>query len=172
MFVCKYCFAGITPVNGSFFFICQSFVIKKKKKPLSPFVVIFRAGCNFFIPVINYTPFAKLPFHFFYVVECAGFGMNLVFYGCIFSRETESIPSHRSQYFETSHYFIPGNNVSDDIIPSVSHMQSGRRVREHYKAIIFGFGVVIHIYFKKFGITPVLLPFDFNFFRYIFFSHF
>ena len=55
LFVSKYGVTFVAPVNCRFFLSSQTFFIEQLEEPLSPFVVVFFAGCNFTIPVICQT---------------------------------------------------------------------------------------------------------------------
>jgi hypothetical protein len=86
----------------------------------------------------------------------------------LFSREAESIITHRVEHIESVKPLVPGIDVRGDIPEWMAYMQPGARwVGKHVEDIIFRFGR-INVHFESPVFLPVRLPPGFNFSECIF----
>ena len=168
LFVSKYGVTSVAPVNCRFFLGSQATFIEQLEEPLSPFIVIFFAGCNFTIPVISQAQSFQLTSHVSNIFKSPVFRSNAMFDSCVFCRHTKRVPAHGMQYVKTFHGAETGKHVTNRIVTYVTHVQITGRIREHFQYIRLGF-VFIHFYFEGFVFVPIFLPFFLNGMGSIFF---
>ena len=87
-------------------------------------------------------------------------------HGGVLCGHAKGIPPHRVQDVEALGPFITRDNITHSIISYVTHVNTSRRIREHFEDIIFGFGGV-DLDIKAASFVPALLPLGLGFFNVI-----
>ena len=157
LFICQYCCAGRAPVYSGFLLICQVALKQFKEYPLRPFIIFRFTGRNFSIPIVTNTPSFKLRLHLFDVVYCMNGWVDTVGNRSVFSRQAKGIPTNWREYPETFHNFVAGDDITYNVIPSVSNVKCSRGVREHDETVKLVF-VALFIYPEQPASFPEILP--------------
>ena len=96
--------------------------------------------------------------------------MDMVLDGVVLCRQTKSIPAHGMYQIVSIEQLIAAPHVAYDVTTPMSYMKTAaRRIREHVKAVILGFFLVLRIDRDFF---PTSSPFLFNFLMIIKNRHF
>ena len=77
--ICQYAFAGGTPVDVHFFFVCESLFEKLNEDPLGPLVIIGIGGVYFTAPVKGDSQRPDLLFKSCDIIPGNDFGVYMVF---------------------------------------------------------------------------------------------
>src|SRR4030042_6545783 len=106
-----------------------------QKKPLVPFV-IFGIACSYFPLPIVAAPYAILLFFHGADILIRPFrGMHTVFYRSILSGKAEGVPAHGMKDAISAHPLIPGDYITNSVVPHMTHVDFSRGIREHLKAV-------------------------------------
>ena len=81
--------------------------------------------------------------------------------GCIFSRHAKGVETHWIEHIEAHHPLVPGNCVTDRVIPDVPHVHLPAWVRIHLEAVELR-PIVPNVPLKQPGFVPFLLPNQFR----------
>ena len=125
-----------TPVHLAFFTIGQIFVEHLQENPLVPLIVFRQACIHLSRPVITESQPFQLPFHVRNIIQSPLLGMYPLCDGRIFCGHPQSIPTDGMDDVEPFHGHKAGNNISDRIIPHLTHMYSSRRVGVHLETVV------------------------------------
>ena len=157
---------GIAPVYRGFLLVRKTTLVEGLKHPLSPAVVIGTAGLNLSVPIIRKTHFPLLTLHVVNIREGPIGRADIILYGSIFCRHTESIKTHRVNNIETGHCLITSQYITYGIIAYMSHMEISRRIREHLQNIVLLF-ILGHLSLIDIAVSPLGLPFFLYIMRFI-----
>ena len=159
--------ASIAPIDGSLFFIRQSALIKKLKKPLCPAVIIGATGFHLPRPVVRKPHLSLLALHVFDIIIRPVCRTHPMFYSRVLCRHSESVEAHRMNNVIPRHPLVTRHHVADRIIADMSHVKITRRVREHFQNIIL-FLPGLHFRPVKIFFRPFFLPLFFDSVRRVF----
>ena len=129
-------------------------------------VIAGMTGCKFARPINGQPHFLQLRSHCCDIFVCPFSRMDLLFHGGVLCRHAESVPPHRVQDVESLGSFIARDNIAHGVISNMTHVNTPRRIREHFEDIIFRF-VGVDVDIKAAGFVPALLPLGFSFFNVI-----
>src|SRR6266404_2127087 len=124
-----------TPINGRQLFIDQSLFIHLQEKPLIPFVVVGTVSEDFASPVVTDSQPFQLSPHVSDIFFSPIPGIYTAFYGSLFGRLAEAVPTNRVQHVKPSQSLIPGQRVANGVVSYVAHVQKAGWVWQHFKAI-------------------------------------
>ena len=130
--------------------------------PLGPGIVRWFAGTYLPVPVVGKTYFVQLFTVAAYIVFSCNFWCLSGLYGVLFGRQTKGIVTHRMKYVKAFQPFVPRINITGNIAQRMSHVQACPGwIGEHIQNVEFWFGSM-DVYFVRFVLCPVCLPFPFN----------
>ena len=66
-----------------------------------------------------------------------------MFDGGIFRGHAKGVKAHGMKDVVAPHGTETSNDITNGIVPYVPHMKVARRIREHFKDVIFGAGIII-----------------------------
>ena len=157
LLVCEHGAAGVAPVDGRLFLICEPFFVKERKKPLRPTVIILPAGDDLPVPIVGEAHRTLLAFHVLDIRIRPCGGMHFILDRRVLCGHTEGVESHRVQDVVPIHLSKARDNVADRIVADMPHMQFSRRIGKHLKHVILRFFIIP---FRPEGMTflPYLLP--------------
>lgn len=92
-----------------------------------------------------------------------------MFDGGIFRGHAKGVKAHGMKDVVAPHGTETSNDITNGIVPYVPHMKVARRIREHFKDVIFGAGIIITDLVGMM-IFPILLPFGFRLMGFILFT--
>ncbi len=84
--------------------------------------------------------------------------MDIVFNSGVFRWQTKSIPAHGVHDIIPLHAAKTRNNITDGIVPHMSHVNIARGIGEHFQNIIF-LTCFIDFTIETVIVHPILLPF-------------
>ncbi len=79
----------------------------------------------------------------------------------VFRRLAKSVIAHRVKHIKALHHFKTGNHIRNRVITDMAHVDFSRRVRKHFKDIIFGLSRIKRN-FKSFLFVPSFTPLVLN----------
>src|SRR6185437_15362619 len=155
------------PVHFAELAIGEPFLEHAEKKPLIPAVVFGFASGNFAAPIVAEAKALADGFYLLNVRVRPLARRNAVFYRSVFSGQAEGIPSNRMEHVESAHALETRDSVANRIIAHVAHVQSARRIRQHFEhAILWALGIGVRV--ERSLLLPDFLPLGFNLLRLVF----
>ncbi len=157
--VCKNSLARRAPVGRSERPVCQAFLIKELEYPLSPLVILGRAGVDLARPIVAYSDQVHLPFISIDILRHGLFRVAVLLYGFIFCGQAECIPTHRMEHIEAFHPFIAAGDIGGNIVSAVTYRKArAAGIRKEIEAVELR--LIRRIFsFEEVGLLPALLPF-------------
>src|SRR5882762_4575866 len=156
-----------TPVDATLLFVRNSLFEHAQEKPLVPAVIFRFTGRDFAAPVVAETETAQNALELLDVFVGPLARVRVVFDRGVFRGKTESVPAHRVKNIESAHAFYAGDDVPDGVIAHVTHVESARRIRQHFENVVFRFAGV-GFGFEYFSVRPTLLPLGFDLLWFVF----
>ena len=149
------------PVHRGTLLVGEPLFKHPKEEELLPLVIFGFAGCELPVPVIAEAHPFELALHVFDVFMGPDGGVDAPFDGGVLRRHAEGVPAHRMEDVEPLHSLVPGNDVSDRVVPHMADVDPAGGVREHLEKIVFLF-IRIFRHLEDLLLFPVLLPLFFN----------
>ena len=109
-----------------------------QENPLSPLVVLGRAGVKLLAPIEHRAHVFELTFHGLYVLFGAVFGVNTRLYSVILGRQSERVEAHRLENRVALHALEPRERIGGTVVIPMPEVQiRARGVGKHLENVVF-----------------------------------
>ena len=153
---------GRVPIDPGFLAVGEVRREEVEKHLLFVAVIFRMAGRDLARPVIGKAHALQLAAHRRDIFAGPGCRVDIAGDRRILRRQPESVPSHRVQHVEALRPAVAGNQIAHRVVADMPDMELARRIREHFKHIIFRARRVL-TRLDTSAFMPLALPF-----RYVF----
>ena len=161
LFVSQHSLTGRAPIYWGVGTICQSALVELEEKPLIPSVVLWGAGNDFSVPIVDCSHTAELTPHVLHIFCCPPKGMDSTLDGRVLSIQPECVKAHWVKHIVTLHAAEARMSIRWTHRIPVTDMEVTRGVRVHRQLIPLRARVVV-VDLVGAALEPALLPFGIN----------